>query len=77
MSRSVPEGWLIDSADSQPLPAALIADPPGLSCAGASAFKGYGLSIVVELLGGALSGEGCAAGSRSCTATASCLPFTH
>ena len=65
--RSVPEGWLIDSA-GQPTtdPRALIADPPGaiLPLGGVVAHKGYGLSIVVELLGGALSGEGCAAGSK-------------
>ncbi len=65
--RSVPEGWLIDS-EGRPTtdPRALIADPPGaiLPLGGVVAHKGYGLSIVVELLGGALSGEGCAAGSR-------------
>jgi uncharacterized oxidoreductase len=65
--RSVPKGWLIDSA-GQPTtdPRAFIADPPGaiLPLGGIVAHKGYGLSIVVELLGGALSGEGCAAGAR-------------
>lgn len=65
--RSVPEGWLIDS-EGRPTtdPRSMKADPPGamLPMGGVVAHKGYGLSIVVELLGGALSGEGCAAGAK-------------
>lgn len=65
--RSVPEGWLIDSKGLPTIdPREFIADPPGaiLPLGGVVAHKGYGLSIVVELLGGTLSGEGCAAGAK-------------
>ncbi|MBI4552742.1 MAG: Ldh family oxidoreductase, partial [Candidatus Latescibacteria bacterium] len=65
--KSVPEGWLIDS-EGRPTtdPRALKADPPGaiLPLGGVVAHKGYGLSLMMEVLGGTLSGEGCAAGSR-------------
>ena len=63
----VPEGWLID-AKGQPTrePNDFKDDPPGaiLPLGGAAGHKGYGLSIMVELLGGALGGQGCAAGDR-------------
>jgi uncharacterized oxidoreductase len=65
--KSVPEGWIINH-DGHPTtnPKDFKADPPGalLPMGGVVAHKGYGLSFVVELLGGILSGEGCAAGSR-------------
>lgn len=65
--KSVPEGWLIDS-EGRPTtdPRMFKADPPGamLPMGGVVAHKGYGLSIMMEVLGGTLSGEGCAAGSR-------------
>ncbi|MBI4530806.1 MAG: Ldh family oxidoreductase, partial [Candidatus Latescibacteria bacterium] len=65
--KSVPEGWIIDH-EGRPTttPKDFKADPPGaiLPMGGVVAHKGYGLSCVVELLGGTLSGEGCAAGSR-------------
>lgn len=65
--KSVPEGWLIDS-EGRPTtdPRALKADPPGaiLPLGGVVAHKGFGLSIMMEVFGGTLSGEGCAAGSR-------------
>lgn len=64
----VPEGWLID-AEGNPTtdPNDFRADPPGaiLPMGGVVAHKGYSLGLVVELLGGALSGEGCADGSRT------------
>lgn len=63
--RHVPEGWLINAQGNPTTdPNDLKADPPGaiLPMGGVVAHKGYGLSFVVELLGGALSGEGCAAG---------------
>lgn len=63
----VPEGWLIDG-DGAPTtePNDFKHDPPGaiLPLGGDAGHKGYGLSIMVELLGGALSGQGCAAGDR-------------
>ena len=61
----VPEGWLIDNQGNPTTdPRTFKADPPGaiLPMGGVVAYKGYGLSFVVELLGGALSGQGCAAG---------------
>ena len=65
--KSLPEGWIIDS-EGQPTtdPRKFKEDPPGaiLPLGGPVGHKGYGLSIMVEILGGALSGEGCAAGER-------------
>ena len=63
--KEVPEGWLIDNQGYPTTdPRTFKADPPGaiLPMGGVVAYKGYGLSFVVELLGGALSGQGCAAG---------------
>ncbi len=55
------EGWLIDGK-GQPTtePNDFKEDPPGaiLPLGGDAGHKGYGLSIMVELLGGALSGQG-------------------
>ena len=63
----VPEGWLIDGNGAPTTePNDFKDDPPGaiLPLGGGAGHKGYGLSIMVELLGGALSGQGCAAGDR-------------
>ena len=63
----VPEGWLIDGYGAPTTePNDFKDDPPGaiLPLGGDAGHKGYGLSIMVELLGGALSGQGCAAGDR-------------
>ena len=66
--KEVPEGWLID-CDGNPTtdPRTLKADPPGaiLPMGGVVAYKGTALGFVVELLGGALSGQGCAAGETT------------
>ena len=63
--RTLPIGWIIDH-HGQPAtdPGAYVNQPAGaiLPLGGVVAYKGYCLSILVELLGGALSGEGCAAG---------------
>ena len=63
----VPEGWIIDR-QGQPTtdPADYLDNAQGaiLPLGGVAAYKGYCLSFIVELLGGALSGEGCAAGDR-------------
>ena len=65
--KPLPTGWVIDyqgrpSTDPQ----AFVGDPPGaiLPLGGVVAYKGYCLSFIVELLGGALSGQGCAAGEQ-------------
>jgi uncharacterized oxidoreductase len=66
--KQVPEGWLIDAqGNSTTDPKAFKADPPGaiLPLGGVVAHKGYSLGFVVELLGGLLSGQGCAAGERT------------
>ena len=58
----VPEGWVVD-AEGSPTddPAAFYGPPRGglLPFGGAAGHKGYGLNVIVELLGGALSGAGC------------------
>jgi len=57
----VPEGQLID-ADGVPTndPASLYADPPGaiLPLGGNLGFKGYGLSVMIDVFGGMISGFG-------------------
>lgn len=54
-----PDGWLLDS-DGRPTtdPNKLYADPPGsiLPMGGTQAYKGFGLSLMIEILTGALSG---------------------
>jgi uncharacterized oxidoreductase len=58
-----PDGWLLDSEGrSTNDPAMLYADPPGtiLPMGGSQPYKGFGLSLVVEVLTGALSGGVCA-----------------
>jgi uncharacterized oxidoreductase len=61
----LPEGRIIDH-DGNPStdPEAFVGDPPGaiLPFGGPVAYKGYCLSMIVEILGGALSGQGCANG---------------
>jgi len=65
---SVPDGWLLDS-NGVPTndPTKLKSDPRGaiLPLGGIVAHKGFGLSLMVEILGGALSGQGCAAGEST------------
>jgi len=63
-----PEGWLIDH-EGQPTtdPTVLKGPPPNgaiLPMGGVVAHKGYGLGLIVEILGGALSGQGCAQGEQ-------------
>lgn len=57
-----PDGWLLDS-EGRPTndPAALYTTPPGaiLPFGGAQAYRGFGLSLLVEVLSGALSGGLC------------------
>ena len=57
----VPEGWIIDSNGNPTVePTDFRADPPGaiLPLGGVVAHKGTALSLMVEILGGALSGLG-------------------
>jgi uncharacterized oxidoreductase len=57
----IPEGWIID-AEGRPTtdPGAYYAKPPGaiLPLGGPLGFKGFGLSVMVDFLGGLLSGSG-------------------
>lgn len=58
----VPDGWLVDS-EGNPTndPGVLYAKPRGgiLPMGGNVGYKGFGLSLMVDLLAGALSGAGC------------------
>jgi uncharacterized oxidoreductase len=58
-----PEGWLLDN-EGRPTtdPNSLYGDPPGsiLPMGGQQAYKGFGLSLMIEILTGALSGGRCA-----------------
>ena len=59
----VPDGWVLDP-DGNPTndPNQLYGDPPGtiLPMGGDQAYKGFGLSFMIEMLCGALSGGQCA-----------------
>lgn len=59
----VPAGWLID-ANGEPTqnPDTLYGDPPGtiLPMGGDQAYKGFGLSLMIDIFSGALSGGLCA-----------------
>ena len=59
---SVPDGWLLDK-EGQPTndPNDLYAGGSLLPFGGSVGHKGSGLSLVVDLLGGALTGDGCGA----------------
>lgn len=61
--QEVPPGWILDP-DGNPTtdPHQLYGDPPGtiLPMGGNQAYKGFGLSFMVEMLTGALSGGLCA-----------------
>ena len=64
-NEAVPEGWLTDrSGRTSTDPTDFLNRTGGalLPLGGVAAHKGYCLSMIVEILGGALSGEGCAAG---------------
>lgn len=57
-----PEGWIVDSAGTPTTNVDdFYSDPPGalLPFGGIAAQKGFGLSLVVDILSGALSGAGC------------------
>ncbi len=76
----VPEGWLIDSEGNPTTdPDDFKADPPGaiLPLGGAAGHKGYGMSMMVEVLGGVLSGQGCAAGERAMISNGVFLTVYH
>jgi uncharacterized oxidoreductase len=64
----VPEGWIVD-AEGNPStdPRDFYGEPRGslLPFGGTMGHKGYGLGVIVELLGGALSGAGCAKGREA------------
>lgn len=60
--KQVPEGWIIDNQGNPTTdPNDLYTDPRGaiLPFGGAVAHKGYALSVMVDILSGALSGAGC------------------
>lgn len=58
---SVPEGWIIDSNGTPSTdPSVFYADPPGslLPLGGPLGFKGFGMSVMIDVFGGILSGSG-------------------
>ena len=58
---SVPEGWIIDSEGNPTTdPADFYAEPGGalLPLGGPLGFKGFGMSVMVDVFGGMLSGSG-------------------
>jgi uncharacterized oxidoreductase len=58
----IPEGWILDAAGRPTTdPADLYTDPPGtlLPLGGAQAYKGFGLSMLLDLFVGGLSGGSC------------------
>ncbi len=60
---TVPPGWLIDAAGEPTLdPNTLYDDPPGtiLPMGGNQAYKGFGLSLMIDIFSGAISGGLCA-----------------
>src|SRR3954469_119594 len=63
----VPEGWILNAA-GQPttLPADLYTDPPGsiLPFGGSQAYKGFGLSLLMDALAGGMSGGECSRPDR-------------
>jgi hypothetical protein len=64
----VPEGWLIDHEGNSTTDPTVIKGPPPngaiLPMGGIVAHKGYSLGLLVEILGGTLSGQGCAQGEQ-------------
>lgn len=66
-NESVPEGVLIDH-EGKPTtdPSKYLRDPRGamLTFGSLVGYKGYGLCLMVDILGGALSGQGCASKAR-------------
>ena len=57
----VPEGWIIDAHGTPSTdPAVFYADPPGalLPLGGPLGFKGFGMSVLIDVFGGILSGSG-------------------
>jgi uncharacterized oxidoreductase len=58
----VPEGWIVDPEGEPTTDAKAFYGPPRgsiLPFGGSAGYKGYGLSVAVDLLAGALSGAGC------------------
>ena len=59
---AIPEGWVLDSQGNPTTdPNDLYAGGSILPVGGPVGHKGYGLSLTVDLLGGALTGDGCGA----------------
>ena len=76
----IPEGWAVDAQGrSTTDPRQVKSDPPGalLPLGGVVAHKGYGLSMMVEVMGGAVGGEGCAAGAPKFVSNGVLLTVYH
>ena len=78
--KPIPEGWGIDSEGNPTTdPKRVRLDPMGalLPLGGVVAYKGTALTLMVEILGGALSGEGCASPAREMVSNGVCLTVYH
>jgi uncharacterized oxidoreductase len=78
--KSIPEGWGIDSEGNPTTdPKRVRMDPMGalLPLGGVVAYKGTALTLIVEILGGALSGEGCASPAQEMVSNGVCLTAYH
>lgn len=72
----LPEGWILNSHGKPSTVATdYTGDPPGaiLPLGGSAGYKGYCLSFIVEILGGALSGQGCASGEQRMESNGLCI----
>ena len=77
---ALPAGCLIDAQGNPSTdPQDYLGNPPGamLPLGNPVAYKGYCLSFIVEILGGALSGQGCAAGERVMQSNGLCITAYH
>lgn len=67
-NEAVPNGWLIDAeGESTTHPNDFYGVPPAalLSFGGIAQHKGFGLSVIVDILSGALTGAGCSKSERA------------
>jgi uncharacterized oxidoreductase len=72
----LPQGWIIDRQGRPSTDPDEYLDGAGgaiLPLGGVAAYKGYCLSFIVEILGGALSGQGCAAGETEMQSNGLCI----
>jgi uncharacterized oxidoreductase len=75
----VPLGWIQNAAgEPTTAPADFYCEPPGsiLPFGGAQAYKGFGLSLMLDVLAGGLSGGDCSRPDRPMPGVGNCVVFT-